>query len=154
MQIRDILREKGTQVVTIGLRQAIHDVIDKLNEHSIGALVVMDDNEEVAGIITERDILHICGNLIPRAQDAGAGQQAESSLVVEDAMTRDLIIGVPDDNLNYVMGIMSKNHIRHLPILDNGKLEGIVSIGDLVSARLEQQVFENRNLRDYIQGAM
>ena len=69
-------------------------------------------------------------------------------------MTKDLIIGVLDDDPNYVMGIMSKNRIRHLPILDDGKLAGIISIGDLINAHLEEKVFENRTLRDYIQGTV
>ena len=154
MQIRDILREKGTEVLTIGARQTIQDVINKLNEHSIGALVVMDEKEHVVGIITERDILRVCGSVFARLYDSAVQEKPASPLLVEDTMTRDLIIGIPDDDLDYVMGIMSKNHIRPLPILDNGRLRGIVSIGDLVNARLEQKVFENRTLRGYIQGTM
>ena len=154
MQIRDILREKGTDVVTIGGRHTPEDGINTLKEHGIGAWVVMDDKEEVAGIITERDILHVCGSLFPRLYEASAQEKPASPMLVEDAMTKEVIIGIPDDDVNYVMGIMSKNHIRHLPILDNGSLEGIVSIGDLVNALLEQKVFENRTLRDYIQGPM
>jgi CBS domain-containing protein len=65
-------------------------------------------------------------------------------------MTKDLVIGVPDDDPNYIMGVMTKNHIRHLPILDEGSLAGIISIGDLVNVHLEEKVFENRTLKDYI----
>jgi CBS domain-containing protein len=67
-------------------------------------------------------------------------------------MTKDIIVGVPDDDLNYVMGVMTKNHIRHLPVVDGGSLAGIISIGDLVNAHFEEKVFENRTLRDYIHG--
>jgi CBS domain-containing protein len=67
-------------------------------------------------------------------------------------MTKDLIIGVPDDSLDYVMGIMTKNRIRHLPVMDGKKLVGIVSIGDVVNAHLEETEFENRMLKDYIHG--
>jgi CBS domain-containing protein len=67
-------------------------------------------------------------------------------------MTADIIIGVPEDDLNYVMGIMTKNRIRHLPVLEQGKLTGIISIGDVVNAHVEEAEFENRVLQDYIHG--
>ncbi len=67
-------------------------------------------------------------------------------------MTEHLIIGVPDDDLTYVMGIMTKNRIRHLPIIDEGALVGVVSIGDVVNAHVEEAEFENRMLKDYIHG--
>ena len=68
-------------------------------------------------------------------------------------MTKELVIGVPSDDLNYAMGIMTKNRIRHLPIMEDGSLVGIISIGDLVNAHFEEKVFENRTLRDYIHGS-
>jgi CBS domain-containing protein len=153
MQIRDILKEKGTKVVTIGPGQAIHDAINKLNEHGIGALVVTDEGEEIVGIITERDVLRICGSNYARLFEPTVQEESAGPILVQDAMTKELIIGIPDDDINYVMGIMSKNHMRHLPVLDNGSLTGIISMGDLVNARLEEKVFENRTLRSYIQGA-
>jgi len=67
-------------------------------------------------------------------------------------MTKDLVIGVPDDDLNYVMGVMTKNRVRHLPILENGHLAGIISMSDLVNAHFEEHVFESRTLKDYIHG--
>jgi CBS domain-containing protein len=154
MQIRDILKEKGTKVVTIGPGQAIHDAINKLNEHGIGALVVTDEGEEIVGIITERDVLRICGSNYARLFEPTVQEESDGPILVQDAMTKELIIGIPDDDINYVMGIMSKNHMRHLPVLDNGSLMGIISMGDLVNARLEEKVFENRTLRSYIQGAV
>jgi len=154
MQIRDILQVKGTEVVTISTGQTIHDAIGKLNEHSIGALVVTGEGEKIVGIITERDVLQICGNTCVRLTEAKAPEQSDCPCLVQDTMTKELIIGIPDDDVNYVMGIMSKNHIRHLPILDSGSLVGIISIGDLVNAHLEEKVFENRTLRDYIQGTV
>jgi CBS domain-containing protein len=152
MQIRDILLEKGTEVVTIGAGQTIHDAIGKLNKHGIGALIVTGEGEKIIGIITERDVHRICGNNCVRLTESKAQEQSDCPCLVQDTMTKELIIGIPDDDVNYVMGIMTKNHIRHLPVLDSGKLVGIISIGDLVNAHLEEQVFENRTLRDYIQG--
>jgi len=67
-------------------------------------------------------------------------------------MTKDLVIGVLDDGLDYVMGIMTKNRIRHLPVLDGESLAGIISIGDVVNAHLKETEFENRMLKEYIQG--
>jgi CBS domain-containing protein len=72
--------------------------------------------------------------------------------LVREVMTKDLIVGVPDDSLDYVMGVMTKNRIRHLPVMDGKKLVGIVSIGDVVNAHLEETEFENRMLKDYIHG--
>lgn len=152
MRIRDILREKGAKVETIEAGRTIHDAICKLNKHGIGALVVTGEDESIVGIITERDILRTCGDQCARLSEPPAPDKAACPSLVQDAMTRDLIIGVPDDDLNYVMGIMTKNRIRHLPILDNGSLAGIISIGDMVNAHFEEKVFENRTLREYIQG--
>jgi len=152
MRISDILQEKGSTVVTIEPGQTIHDAIDKLNKHKIGALIVTGENQEIAGIITERDVLRVCGNHCVRLVEAQTPEQSACPSLVEDAMTKDLVIGVPDDDLNYVMGIMTKNHIRHLPVLDEGRLVGIISIGDLVNAHFEEKVFENRTLREYIHG--
>ena len=151
MKIRDIIQEKGQEVVTTAPEQPIFDAINKLNEHRIGALMVMHENGDIAGIITERDILRVCGKYFGKAgaQDTG-GREA----LVRDSMTTDLVIGVLDDDLNYAMGVMTKNRIRHLPVLEDGKLAGIISIGDLVNAHFEEKVLENRTLREYIHGQM
>ena len=152
MRIRDILHEKGSKVVTIHTDGTIHDAVGKLNEHGIGALVVTDENDAVVGIITERDILRLCGNYCVRPNESLLKDGNACPSLVRQAMTTDLVIGVPDDDLNYVMGVMTKNHIRHLPILDDGQLAGIISIGDLVNAHFEEKVFENRTLKAYIHG--
>jgi CBS domain-containing protein len=152
MRIRDILEEKGTGVVTIEPGETIHEAIGRLNEHGIGSLIVTGKGEEIVGIITERDVLRVCGNLCARLDEPPAREDTTCQSLVQDAMTKDLVIGVPDDDLAYVMGIMTKNRIRHLPILDDGGLVGIISIGDVVNAHLKETEFENRTLRDYIQG--
>jgi len=143
MRISDILQEKGTEVVVIEAGRTIHDAIGRLNEHSIGALVVTGEREEIIGIITERDILRVCGERCVRLNEPPAREETPCPSLVQDAMTKDLVIGVLDD---------AKNRIRHLPILDDGSLAGIISIGDVVNAHLKETVFENRRLRDYIQG--
>jgi len=152
MQIRHILQEKGNEVFTIGADRTIHDAIGMLNDHGIGALIVMGESEKVVGIITERDILRQCGDLCTRLKDLASQEEPGCSVLIQGAMTTNLVIGVPDDDPNYAMGIMTKNRIRHLPILDDGKLAGIISIGDLVNVHLEEKVFENRTLKEYIHG--
>jgi CBS domain-containing protein len=141
-KVADILRQKSGGVVTIGPHLTLQDAISKLVEHNIGSLIVTDDQGAIAGIITERDILRQCSK--------GAEEKARTP--ISEVMTRDVIIGVPDDTLDYVMGIMTTNRIRHLPILNNEDLVGMISIGDVVHAHLQEREFENRMLKDYIHG--
>ena len=109
--------------------------------HHIGSLIVLDDQGQVIGIITERDILRECT----------ARSEQVKTILVQQVMTKDLIISVPADEVGCVMGVMTQNRIRHLPILDGGRLKGLISIGDVVKAQLEATEFENRYLREYIQ---
>jgi CBS domain-containing protein len=142
MRISDILRDKGADVVTIGGSATVHDATMRLNKHNIGSLVVASETGIVMGIITERDILREVAERCEEIKDR----------LVSDVMTRDVIIGVPEDDLAYVMGVMTKNRIRHLPVMDESGLAGIVSIGDVVNASLRKAKFENRMLKDYIHG--
>ena len=150
MQIKDILQEKGTGVVTIDAAQTIHAAIMQLNHHGFGALIVTGQDGQVTGIITERDILQCCGDTCTHLTITPPREKSMCPFLVADVMTKDLVIGVPEDDLNYVMGVMIKHKIRHLPILDNGKLAGIISVGDLVNAHFEENVFESRTLKEYI----
>lgn len=142
MRIKDILRDKGAEVVTIGGSATVHDAIMRLNKHNVGSLVVAMENGVVLGIITERDILREAGERCEEIRDR----------LVGEVMTRDVIIGVPEDDLDYVMGVMTKNRIRHLPVMDESGLVGIISIGDVVKSHLRETKFENRMLKDYIHG--
>jgi len=150
MRIKDLLDEKGNEVITIDGEQTIHAAIVKLNHHGIGSLIVTGEDGHIAGIVTERDILKSCGTTCTRLQTPPPREQAPCPFLVREIMTRDLVIGVPEDDLNYVMGVMIKHRIRHLPILDNGKLAGMISVGDLINAHFEENIFESRTLKDYI----
>lgn len=141
MKIRDILRHKGTDVLTVAPDQPVRTAVKILSEHRIGALVVRA-GDELRGIISERDVL----NLVAR------DPERVTETPVAEVMTADLIVGVPDDDLDYVMNIMTQNRIRHLPIVTDGRLEGIVSIGDIVNAVRRSVESENRHLKDYIHG--
>jgi CBS domain-containing protein len=141
MTIRDILRGKGTEVAIIHPEATIHEAMTMLVGLRIGSLLVTDRQDKIVGIITERDILRECAAHSERVKET----------TVREVMTTNLIIGVLDDEVGYVMGIMTHNRIRHLPIMKDGKLEGMISIGDVVKAQLEETEFENRYLKDYIQ---
>ena len=151
MLIRDVLRHKNGTVVTISPDRTVHDAICKMNAYRIGAVVVTDDTGEIQGIVTERDILRMCGERCLHLDDPGtAGTECPG--LVRDIMTTDLVITVPGDTVDYAMGIMTKNRVRHLPVLDDGRLAGIVSVGDAVNAHLVEAEYDNRILKDYIRG--
>jgi len=128
-------------VVTIEPDQSVLAAVRVLSEHRIGALVVRR-GDEVVGILSERDVL----NLV-------AGDPSTlTNTPVRDAMTSNVIVGVAEDDVDYVMSIMTNNRIRHLPIMDDSRLIGMVSIGDVVNAVRRSVEAENRHLKDYIHG--
>jgi len=143
MRIRDVLDRKGREVVTVSPGGTVHEAMRVLVEHNIGAVIVREE-ESIVGILTERDVLRL-----------GATDPATlGTRSVSDAMTTDLVVGVAEDLVDYAAGIMTANRIRHLPIVDGGRLVGVVSIGDVVNALKQEKEVENRYLRDYIQGAV
>ena len=142
MKVEDLLKSKDQTVFTIRPEEPIASALAQLLEHQIGSLVVCDD-EKIFGIISERDILRaIAGN-----------RNALDQKKVRDEMTPNLIVAIPDDELSYVMGIMTQNRIRHLPIVTKTGLVGIVSIGDIVKFLLEETETKNRYLEEYIYGS-
>jgi len=141
MKIRELLEKKGFEVVTVPPSLPLQDAMRLLVEHNIGSVVVSEDGV-VRGILTERDILRL----------AAKDPVGMASLKAEEVMTRDVVVGLPDDTVDYVMEIMTRNRIRHLPIVDEGWMQGILSIGDVVSALRTKVEVENRYMRDYIQG--
>lgn len=141
MRIRDILDSKGRDVITISPEGTVRDAMSVLNEHNIGAVVVVE-GQSIRGILSERDVLRL----------GGRDPNLLSTASIEETMTRDVIMGLPDDEIHSAMRVMTQNRIRHLPIVTQGRLMGIVSIGDLVNACWNQAADENRHLKDYIQG--
>jgi CBS domain-containing protein len=127
MNIATLLASKGVEVVTIGPEQAIRHALTLLAEHNIGALVVVDGEGVPVGIVSERDIVR-----------ALARTEAILAQTVASLMTREVIIGTPQDDLVAVGYTMTERHIRHLPVVDSGRLVGIVSIGDIVKAQRDQ----------------
>jgi CBS domain-containing protein len=146
MKLRDILGVKGSTVRSISPEATLQDVVRALVEHRIGSLVVCRtdaaSNEELVGIITERDILHSCV----------AGSRPLGEVTVAEAMSTALVTGTPDDEVEVVMGLMTTRRIRHLPVLHEGRLAGMISIGDVVKAQHDNLAMENQFMKDYIDG--
>jgi len=141
MQVREILEAKSSQdVATITSAETVQAAVDKLCEKRIGALLVINEEGEPVGIITERDVLtQACRDI-----------QAFGGRLVADVMTRDLVCALPDDNVDYLMQVMTQNRIRHLPIIEEQQVIGLVSIGDLIKSQLEISQVENHMLKDYL----
>lgn len=145
MKISDIRKSTPTGLQTISPQQTVHEAIRLLCSHNIGALPVVDDDGELIGIVSERDVLRLCSH-----DDC----QEKLKLKVRDVMTREVIISVPEDSLDYVMRVMTEKRVRHLPVLEEQRLIAIISIGDVVKAQYEEKETEIRFLRDYMQGAL
>lgn len=140
MQVRHILRDKGRQVVDIEPEATLRDACRKLVQHNIGALAVCDRGGGLAGLISERDIVRAA---------AHGGCEALERLVSEH-MTRTLEACSETDSIDELMEIMTHQRLRHLPVVQEGRLSGIISIGDVVKSRIEETVQEAVSLRDYI----
>lgn len=143
MLLKEILSSKGTKVWSVKANQTVHEALDVLVNHKIGALLVFDEKGEIAGIISERDIMRECYYNL-------SGWQ---SSLVNKVMTKNIVIATPDDPVDYIMGIMTHNRVRHIPVLQGEKLEGIISIGDVVKAQLKDSEYENRYLKEYLYGS-
>ena len=145
MKIRDIRKSTPVALQTISPDQTVHEAIGLLCRLNIGALPVLDVEGTLVGIVSERDVLRLC---------AREDYQSALALRVRDVMTRDLVISVLDDSLDYVMRVMTERRVRHLPVLEDRRLVAIISIGDVVKAQYEEKETEIRFLRDYMQGAL
>ncbi|MCJ7577786.1 MAG: CBS domain-containing protein, partial [candidate division Zixibacteria bacterium] len=115
MKVRDVLKDKGSDVITIGAEVTVYEAIKTLVEKNIGSLLVLEESGRIVGIITERDILKECNRRLELLKQTK----------VKEVMTRDMIIGSPDDDIDYVESVMTQNRVRHLPIIANQKLVGL-----------------------------
>jgi len=140
MQVSDILKAKGTRVLTVRPEETISAFIKRITSEKVGAMVVSTDGTRPEGIITERDIVH------------GLAQHGAELLAMEvrEVMTKRVIICAPGDSIKAVMIQMIRGRTRHLPVMEGGRLAGMVSIGDVVKNRLENAELEANVLRDYI----
>ncbi len=140
MKISDVMRSKGSAVVTVSPHETVGTLLDLLAQHNIGAVVVSSDGREVSGIVSERDVVR-------RLQVHGVDALA---IPVAQIMTTEVFTCQPDDDLAETAGSMTEHRIRHLPVLVDGQLVGIVSIGDIVKNRIDQLMSERDHLEGYI----
>jgi len=141
MLVSDILKQKGQKVECVDPNKTLKEAMVNIVKKKIGGLVVVMDGFPI-GIISERDIIRAIAVQGEKVMDKP----------VRDFMTRKLIIGIPEDEIDSVMAFMTNNRFRHLPIMDGQRLVGIVSIGDIVKAQVHNLKVENRFLTDYITG--
>jgi CBS domain-containing protein len=142
MRITDVLRGKGDLVVTIAPDQSVRALLDVLAEHRVGALVVSPNGTEVAGIVSERDVVR-------RLQSEGAGMLDKP---VRSIMTAEVHTCTPDTTVEDLMVMMTERRIRHVPVVVEGRMRGIVSIGDVVKHRIGELQTERDHLTAYITG--
>ena len=142
MRITDILRRKGDDVVTIAPSESVQALLDALSRHRVGALVVSSGDGALDGIVSERDVVR-------RLQTDGA---AVLSSRVSDIMTAAVHTATPEDTLDDLMVLMTDRRVRHIPVVVDGRLHGIVSIGDVVKHRIEELQVERDQLTAYITG--
>ena len=140
MTVAAILAGKGRNVVTTSAATPVAEAVAMLAEHKIGALVVSEGAQRISGIVSERDIV--------RALAKGGAAIMDGP--VSAIMTRDVVTCADGDSINDVMSEMTRGRFRHLPVVSNGRLSGIVSIGDVVKARMGQVEREAEDMRAYI----
>ena len=140
-RVSEILEHKGGMVLSVDISETVFDAITLMAQLNIGA-VLIQQNESIAGIFTERDYL----------QKIALQSLSSHKTKVGDVMTSPVISADPGDSIQHCMETMTTCHCRHLPVVENGKLLGIVSIGDLVKKMLDEKRNEVENLRQYITG--
>ena len=140
MRVHDVLRRKGADVVTVRPEATVRELLDMLAEHRIGALVVSTDGKSVEGIVSERDVVLRLHDRGPSVLDAQ----------VVDIMTPDVSTCRPDELLENLMALMTNQRFRHVPVVADGALVGIISIGDVVKHRMDELQAERDQLVGYI----
>lgn len=140
MTVQKILSRKGSEVTTIDPNATLSDAVRVLGQHRIGAVVITGAGREVAGILSERDIVRALAARGPGALDEP----------VAKVMTRKVVTCNTSETISHLMERMTAGKFRHLPVVEQGRLSGIISIGDVVKSRLEEMEHESNALREYI----
>lgn len=141
MNLGELVKKKGADVITVKAKNTVETASVTMNEKHIGALIALDDDGKVAGIISERDLLNVC-------HKCGEVQYVKEIMTPISKMK----IAGPKDSLQDAMKIFTENKIRHLPVMEDDNLLGILSIGDSVKAMLDAIETENKYLNEYIMG--
>ena len=140
MRAKDILGNKGVDVITVAPNASLDDAISILANHNIGAVVVSSGESRVEGILSERDVVRVLSG-------APAGYR---DTPVSEVMTADVFTAGPDATIDELLDMMTNRRIRHVPICEDGKMSGLLSIGDVVKHRIRQAVGEAEALKSYI----
>lgn len=137
--IADVLAHKGLRVLTIALDDTVQEAVERMCTERVGALLVCDGNRPV-GTFTERDLL---ARVVRLRRDP-------ATALVRDMMTPDVVCVTPETRIREAMAVMTERRCRHLPVVADGRICGLVSIGDLIRFVSQEQAFEIRMLRDYL----
>lgn len=140
MKIEEVIRAKGTDVVTIAPTATVDELVALLAEHNIGAAVVSHDGVHIDGMVSERDIVRFLA----------LNQHGLLSRSVSELMTSEVSVATPEDRIEDTAHTMTKRRVRHVPVLIDGRLHAIVSIGDIVKHRIDQLTDERNALLGYL----
>lgn len=142
MLVRDMLRTSPREIITVDPKTGVRAAMETLISNKIGCLPVLDTGGTLVGILDDQDIFRAVYE----------NQEEFEKFTAGDLMTADLIIGMPGDDMNYIAGLMAKNDIRYIPIMDHKKMIGLISPGDVVKAQMTHIEIENRYLKMYMEG--
>jgi CBS domain-containing protein len=140
--VAQILQHKGSEVWTVSPDTIVFRALQLMQDKGVGALVVVDDEGRIAGLISERDY----------ARKVILEGRSSKETYTKDIMTKDLYVVKPETTVDECISLMTEKRVRHLPVLDKGKLAGLTSIGDVVKAIIKEQRIEIQYLNDYIMG--
>jgi len=140
MTVASILREKGNTIISVGPETPLMELVETIASRRIGAVVVLDDAGGLAGIVSERDVVTALAARGPELHKVKVG----------DVMTANVTTVTPANTINEAMELMDRDYFRHLPVLEEGALVGIISVRDVVRARIDRHVEENQSLVSYI----
>ncbi|WP_374383667.1 CBS domain-containing protein [Dongia sp.] len=140
MTVASILKQKPNRLISVGEKDSLADVAAILTRENIGAVTVLDGQGEMVGIVSERD-------LVRQIAREGAGVLGNS---VASVMTKSVVCCTPEDSIEGTMALMTERRFRHLPVRSQGRIIGMISIGDVVKRRVEDAEREAASLRDYI----
>jgi CBS domain-containing protein len=142
MKVQDVLKTKQQKLITAEPSTNIITAMELLLKNRISCLPVVDNSGHLVGIISDKDIFRAIYE----------HQHDFQGFTVGDLMTTDVLVGVPDDEIDYIGGVMTENNVRHIPILDKDKLVGLISVGDVVKVQIKRMEIENRYLKLYMEG--
>ncbi|MEO6989147.1 MAG: CBS domain-containing protein [Aquihabitans sp.] len=140
MHVSVVLQDKGSEVITVGPQMILADVVALLHRHRIGAVIVSSDGQHIEGVLTERDVIRVLADEGPSALQRPT----------REVMTSEVFTCHPDSTVEALMSVMTERRFRHVPVVLDGVLAGVVSIGDVVKSRISMLENETQVLHEYI----